>query len=535
MSEITGRIHAAATAFDWAAVDRAASDFVLDLRARAQPSSREEYHPVLELLLDHRRYDALVRVVDELLGRGVEDPLVRRHYGQAQIEQGFPSAALATLTTVAVDPDATSEVVESRGLMSRCHKELYLRTVDPGRRAEELRLALSGYLDAYLEDPSRRYWLGINAVALLARAAGEGIDLPGHPSPGEESRRLATGVLDTVGRLRDDDVWAQATAVEALVALGDTDGAERQLERYIDQAAPNAFALNSLLRQLTEIWALDVATPPGSTLLPQLRSELLDKTGGQVSLDPGEIRAERLERLSRSEHLEKVLGTDRYQTLSWYLRGLDRCRAVARIETENEDGVGTGFLVVGADLAPGLPEVVLMTNGHVVPETLDIDEAVVSFHAAARGSGEPQRFGVLRQWWYRPSQAPELDTTLLELDGLPADVTPLPLAAKVPRLRGQATPRAYVIGHPRGLEQPQFSLQDNHILDYDDTRLHYRSPTEGGSSGSPVFDKAWNLIGIHHAGSLEMRRLHGPGFYPANEGIRLSAIITALREEGPSP
>jgi len=337
-----------------------------------------------------------------------------------------------------------------------------------------------------------------------------------------------------VGRLRDDDVWAQATAVEALVALGDTDGAERQLERYIDQAAPNAFALNSLLRQLTEIWALDVTTPPGSTLLPQLRSELLDKTGGQVSLDPGEIRAERLERLSRSEHLEKVLGTDRYQTLSWYIRGLERCRAVARIETENEDGVGTGFLVGGADLAPGLPEVVLMTNGHVVPETLDIDEAVVSFHAAARGGGEPQRFGVVRQWWYRPSQSPELDTTLLELDGLPADVTPLPLAGKVPHLRGHATPRAYVIGHPRGLEQPQFSLQDNHILDYNDTRLHYRSPTEGGSSGSPVFDKAWNLIGIHHAGSLEMRRLHGPGFYPANEGIRLSAIITALREEGPS-
>ena len=73
---------------------------------------------------------------------------------------------------------------------------------------------------------------------------------------------------------------------------------------------------------------------------------------------------------------------------------------------------------------------------------------------------------------------------------------------------------------------------DYHLLDYDDTRLHYRSPTEGGSSGSPVFDKAWNLIGLHHAGSLEMRRLHGPGVYPANEGIRLSAIILALHDGG---
>jgi V8-like Glu-specific endopeptidase len=206
---------------------------------------------------------------------------------------------------------------------------------------------------------------------------------------------------------------------------------------------------------------------------------------------------------------------------------------VARIETENDDGIGTGFLVPGADLYPGLPDVVLMTNGHVVPETLDFDEAVVTFHATTGDDPEPRRFRAVRQWWYRPSQYPELDTTLLELDGLPYDVTPVPIATKIPNLKALATPRAYVIGHPRGLEQPQFSLQDNHILGYDETRLHYRSPTEGGSSGSPVFDKQWNLIGLHHAGSLEMRRLDGPGVYPANEGIRVSAIITALREGEP--
>ena len=98
-------------------------------------------------------------------------------------------------------------------------------------------------------------------------------------------------------------------------------------------------------------------------------------------------------------------------------------------------------------------------------------------------------------------------------------------------MKAGATPRAYVIGHPRGLEQPQFSLQDNHILGYDETRMHYRSPTEGGSSGSPVFDKQWNLIALHHAGSLEMRRLDGVGVYAANEGILVSAIIAAVREK----
>ena len=533
MSTVSERIQAAADAFDWAAVDRAASDFVVEQRRRARPASKDEYEPVLQVLRDHRRYDALVQVIDELLGRSVQDPVVVRHYGQALIEQGYPSAALATLAAVAADADARSEWIEARGSMARCHKELYLRTIHPDHRADELRKALSGYLDSYVEEPAERYWLGINAVALLARAERERIDLPDHPFPGAESRRLATAVLAAVSQMPDSDAWAQATAVEALVAQGDTSGAEKQLERYIKIAKPNAFALNSLLRQLTAMWQLDVTTPPGSTLLPQLRSELLDKTGGAVSLSPGEVRAERLERLSHSAHLEKVLGTDRYQTLNWYIKGLERCRAVARVETENEDGIGTGFLVRGGDLAPGLPELVLMTNGHVVPERLSIDEAVVAFHASAGDKDEPQRFRVIRQWWYRPSQSPDLDTTLLELDGVPGNVTPVPVARRVPNLKGESSPRAYVIGHPRGLEQPQFSLQDNHLLDYNDTRLHYRSPTEGGSSGSPVFDKAWNLIGLHHAGSLEMRRLDGSGFYPANEGIRLSAIIAALRDGVP--
>jgi V8-like Glu-specific endopeptidase len=530
MREVIERIRRSADAFDWANVDREASDYACELRARALPPRKDEFGPVLLLLRSYQRYDALALVIDELLGHGVMDPILMRHYGQAQIEQGYPAAALATLTRIIANPQAGDEGVEARGLMGRCYKELYLRTTDPDRRGKELQEAVSTYLESYRERPEERYWSGINAVALLARADAERVGLPGHSSPGDESRQLAAAVLKTVRVSSAGDVWAQATAVEALVAQGDTASAEHQVERYIE-AEPDAFALNSLVRQLTQVWNLDVETPPGSTLLPQLRSELLRKTGGVVSLDPHELAAGRLERLSKSAQLEKVLGTDRYQTLNWYLKGLARCRAVARIETENEDGIGTGFLVRGVDLAPGLPEVVLITNGHVVPEALDIDEAVVAFHATAGDDSEPRRFRAVRQWWYRPSQYPELDTTLIELDGRPEGVSPVPIATRIPNMNAGATPRAYVIGHPRGLEQPQFSLQDNHILGFDETRMHYRSPTEGGSSGSPVFDKQWNLIALHHAGSLEMRRLDGPGLYAANEGILVSAIIAAVREK----
>jgi len=79
-----------------------------------------------------------------------------------------------------------------------------------------------------------------------------------------------------------------------------------------------------------------------------------------------------------------------------------------------------------------------------------------------------------------------------------------------------------------------FSIQDNVLLDHEAPRLHYRAPTEGGSSGSPVFNSQWKLIGLHHAGSKEMRRLHGQaGTYAANEGIWIQSIIEEMKARPP--
>jgi hypothetical protein len=114
-------------------------------------------------------------------------------------------------------------------------------------------------------------------------------------------------------------------------------------------------------------------------------------------------------------------------------------------------------------------------------------------------------------------------------------IEPLPLAATLPVV--DETARVYIIGHPRG-GALSFSFQDNELLDHEGPpaghpqipgvcRVHYRTPTLCGSSGSPVFNaKLWEVIALHHRGGTDqMPRLNGKdGSYGANEGLALSMI-----------
>jgi V8-like Glu-specific endopeptidase len=75
-------------------------------------------------------------------------------------------------------------------------------------------------------------------------------------------------------------------------------------------------------------------------------------------------------------------------------------------------------------------------------------------------------------------------------------------------------------------------MQDNLLLDWNKRLVHYRTPSEPGSSGSPVFDDQWRLIGLHHAGRSDMPRLdEKPGTYEANEGINILAIAEAIKQK----
>jgi Trypsin-like peptidase domain len=524
----------AARDFDWQLVADIAQRYVDYLRGTSAIVKARQAKSILGLLRANRRYHELLLVADALLGQGIEDAAVRRQFAAGLVDRNTPAAAAFEFRSLIDDPTISEdERAEALGGLGRCYKQLYVMSKDAGLRSRYLQRSLATYQQAYQQNASL-VWHGINVVALLSAAARERIGLADHVDPNRDARGLAERILRLIDERPDPDAWAKSTAVEACLALGDHEETLERAISFVDDRDADPFKIAALMRQLSEVWRLQTTTPPGDILLPLLRSALLDQNGGTVKLEGDDLGLPRAAQMA-DEYLERVFGYERYNTLTWYRNGLSRCRAVGQVEDLNDNGVGTGFVVSGTSLHPALPDRVFITNSHVVPEGLAPQEAIVFFRGLELDLAA-QGFRVGRLWWRDPSRRPGLDAAVLELENLPDNIEPIPLAADLPRLDVDRPQRAYVIGHPRGLNQPQFSLQDNLLLDYDDTYVHYRSPTEPGSSGSPVFDNKWALIALHHAGAIDTPRLnHRGGSYAANEGIRLSAIVEALRRRQPHP
>ncbi len=100
------------------------------------------------------------------------------------------------------------------------------------------------------------------------------------------------------------------------------------------------------------------------------------------------------------------------------------------------------------------------------------------------------------------------------------------------------------IHHPEG-QGRQASLRENTLTAILENWLHYETDTEQGSSGAPLYNNQWQVIGIHHAG-VEKRDQQGnilaiggmrwtqemgerAKWWEANEGLRISRFIAHVK------
>jgi hypothetical protein len=451
------------------------------------------------------------------------------------LDQGSVAAALRVLqplvTATAGDP---GENAEARGLVGRAYKQLYVDGSTPGavptpRLEGYLREGVRAYWEVYDRDRTR-LWHGINVVALLARARRDGIGFPGFAAP----ESIAQEILERVRHLHETAdpataslAWDYATAVEACVALSEKAALLEWLLRYVSSDGTDAFELASTQRQRREVWQLSATEPLGAQVLPLLTAELMRREGGDIRQSPEEFRPPRhLQELDREGRLEAILGSTRYVTYQWWLQALERCRAVARITDDFDRGVGTGFLVDGIDLHQSLAgEKLLLTNAHVVspnPKAAPLRPAHARVTFTVAGSPPSRIRDVI--WTSGPWKG-ELDASLVRLDSVPADIKPCPICPE--SLDGATDRRFYIIGHPKG-EALSLSVQDNLLLGVSPPYLHYRTPTEEGHSGSPVFNDRWELVGLHHLGDTRVIVAGKEGPQAANEGILFHEIRKAV-------
>jgi hypothetical protein len=522
-------------------------EFVAYVCGTGDPYPEDEAHSLLTSLRRKRQFDLLCAAADALLQSGHGTLRIRQDYAQALLDLGLLSAAQAVLdalvrdsaqaaaTESSVEARGEAERVhtEARGLIGRLYKQAYVNAGAPHveRNAITLGRAVDAYYSTYSERsgaPERR-WHGVNAVALGLRAQADKPDTRLGFDPKQVAARLIAAVQ------ADADAgtakfWDYASAMEASLALDDEQAALRFLQSYIADPNLDAFEVASTLRQLVEVWSFLPPNSPRDRLFGPLQARLLGLNGGHVVIDAAEAGID----ARRKAGMRHVFQPG-FERADRYYLGLERALSIARIERDAWLGAGTGVLVRGGDLyAPLGDERLLLTNAHVASRApanweyaVDAAQARVTFLFGRTPGQEPYRTKVRDVVW--ESSPSTFDACLLRLDELPEHLAPCPIAAPA-RISELIEQSVYLAGYPFGASL-QFSFIDNVVIDGDERVLYYRAETDKGSSGSPVFDRYFRLIALHHEGKVRRARLSHSGSCEACEGVRISAIAAALAQE----
>ena len=237
--------------------------------------------------------------------------------------------------------------------------------------------------------------------------------------------------------------------------------------------------------------------------------------------------------------LQQISDTADFLPGHWLTEGAQVADAVALLRTERS--LGTGFLV-----SPWL----LLTNHHVLEGPDDATGAHAVFRYVA---DDRNRITAAQEGLFAPERCfvtsgiDDLDYTLVALAPMADGRAPGAVLSALP-MRGAARrvvrdQPVNIIQHPQGRPR-EIAIRNNRLIGFDQRYLSYETDSEPGSSGSPVLDDDWELIGLHSrsesrwgpspqsVGLAERPATDHPSAprrtTVANKGIRIPAIIADL-------
>lgn len=460
-----------------------------------------EIKQTLNLLRKKRQFRNMEKAAYVFIANDFQLPLIRRQLAQSLIDQDRISQAIAVLDTVDKKTSLEDqEKPEILGLLGRAQKQLFVKSKQP----EYLHRAIAAYKQGWDARKGDYRWHGINLIALQKRGVRDNIDQVDN----SQSDDIARLILEEINTQEHLQVWDYGTAMEASLALNNNQDTLSWAKKYVRHPEADAFELGSSLRQLREIWQIKDNNIVNA-LEPVFEYEILQRKGGAVSVTPDDI--------SDTSGFEAVYGNESFTHIRWLENMFKRLKSVARVFDKNSgQPYGTGFLIKASDLNSDWGnELVFVTNAHVVSDQPSDQAPLHPNLASAEFTQLPERpkidFGKKR--FYSPRYL--LDVWICditpsdELAALDVSLYP-PLIAD----KGDKPQRVYVMGHPNGGDLV-VSLYNNDLVGYQLPYVHYTSPTEGGSSGSPVLTRDLLTFALHHKTKPDLQ---------ANEGILLDQI-----------
>ncbi|CDZ68160.1 Exfoliative toxin ExhB [Neorhizobium galegae bv. orientalis] len=224
---------------------------------------------------------------------------------------------------------------------------------------------------------------------------------------------------------------------------------------------------------------------------------------------------------------------------TWPEELIARRRRICKVEVAGL-GSGTGVLVGRSTV---------LTNWHVVKDVLAAPHRVAcrfDFQTLAGGETNPGTVvklgprGVLdnspcsqaelttNDPDHPPPDAGQLDYALMELAEPVGDERGF---EKLPEFAPHVLPGSalLILQHPNG-ERIKLALDTEAVIGRvnDDLRLRYKTNTEAGASGSPVYTMDWEFVALHHLGDPAFRT---PSF---NQGIPIELIRARIVGNGHS-
>jgi hypothetical protein len=223
-------------------------------------------------------------------------------------------------------------------------------------------------------------------------------------------------------------------------------------------------------------------------------------------------------------------------------RGAVAGRSVAKLTVPRHldgqpDPLGKEFLGTGWLIAPDI----LCTNHHVLcardrgelpPDAVSLEKQAQSMRVVF-GFDSPSVQGPTARVVRRLCSDPVLDYALLRIEPAPG-LPPLRICAADLVATEQHKVPVNIIQHPNG-EPKKVACRNNLATRSEGTELRYFTDTDGGSSGSPVFNDAWEVVALHR-GALTLAAVasfQGKSTAYVNVGTKIHAILDHLKAVSP--